>query len=53
MLTKYKTATEATHLKSPKVTRFMGSIKMLITGLAINEATVNPRPVKRSVSIPF
>lgn len=53
MLTIYSTATAATHLNRPKVIRLTGNSKILIIGLAINEAIVKPRPVKRSVSIPF
>lgn len=52
-VTMYKTATAATHLKRPKVIKLTGKSKTLITGFAINDATVNPSPVKRRVSIPF
>ncbi|WKZ25846.1 MAG: hypothetical protein QY322_00890 [bacterium] len=49
----YKTVTADTHLNSPKVIIFTGRRSKLIIGFAINEATVRPKPVKRSVSIPF
>ncbi len=52
-VTIYKTATAATHLKSPNVIKLTGKSKILITGFAISEAIVNPKPVSKSVSIPF
>ena len=52
-VTMYSTATAATHLNKPKVIKLTGKSKTLITGLAIKDATVNPSPVKRSVSMPF
>ena len=52
-MTRKRIIPEESHLKTPKVTRFMGRSKRLMIGFATNEATVTAAPVRRIVAIPL
>lgn len=52
-VTIYKTATAETQRNNPKVIMLTGKSNKLITGFAIKEAIVKPKPVSSNVSNPF
>jgi hypothetical protein len=51
-VTIYRVIAYPTHLKSPKVIRFMGKRRILIIGLIIKVVTVKTRPARRSEYVP-
>jgi hypothetical protein len=51
-VTRYKVMAYVTHLKRPKVIKFIGRRRMFIIGLTIKVANIRTNPARKSVYMP-